>query len=137
MTGRTIALRYVAFAGIAIAANLGVQAVTLALYMGEYSGPIAMLVGTAIGLVVKYLLDKRWIFFARPAGVTKDFGQFFLYSLTGAATTLIFWGIETGFARLSPGGSLRLAGGFVGLTIGYAVKYRLDLHYVFPTRPVR
>ena len=44
-------------------------------WRAEWRGPLALTLaiglGTAVGLVVKYLLDKRWIFFVDAAGVAR------------------------------------------------------------------
>ena len=49
------------FAAIATVANLGVQRLVLSATSGWYIA--ALMSGTLVGLVVKYRLDKRWIFF--------------------------------------------------------------------------
>ena len=52
--GRALALRYVGFAIVATLANLGAQRLVLSFGAGIFA---ALVVGTGIGLVVKYLLD--------------------------------------------------------------------------------
>ena len=47
--------------------------------------------GTLTGLIVKYILDKKYIFFFKVKSVSEDTGRFMLYSLMGVITTLIFW----------------------------------------------
>jgi putative flippase GtrA len=83
---------------------------------------------------VKYVLDKRWIFFDETRGARAQGRQFFMYSLMGVATTAIFWVTETAFwltgARTSRGKS----GAVLGLTIGYVTKYLLDRRFVFRKR---
>ena len=56
-----------------------------------------MLFGTLAGLVLKYLLDKRWIFADRETGAAAHGRKFTLYTLMGVVTTAIFWGTETAF----------------------------------------
>ena len=53
--------------------------------------------GTIVGLVVKYLLDKRWIFADTSTGVKAHSKKFGLYTAMGLITTAIFWGTETAF----------------------------------------
>ena len=125
-----IALRYALFAAIAIAANLLTQAGTLQLYAGPLPLVAAMAAGTAVGLVVKYELDRRLIFYAPDSPLASR--TFVYYATTGLFTTAIFWGVET-LAYLASGKELwaLYSGGFAGLVIGNIVKYRLDKRYVF------
>jgi len=55
---------------------------------------IAILCGIAVGLIVKYFLDKRWIFFDYRRGLKNHIRKFSLYTTGGALTTLIFWATE-------------------------------------------
>jgi len=125
----TIALRYVIFAVIATIANLGTQ--RLVLSGGEGLFIWAVLAGTAVGLVVKYLLDKRWIFFDTSSGTAAHARKFTLYTVMGLLTTAIFWGMETAFWLTWRTDAMRELGAVIGLTIGYVVKYWLDRRYVF------
>ncbi len=88
-------------------------------------------VGTLVGLIIKYLLDKRWIFFDTAQGVKMHGQQFMLYALTGVVTTAIFWGSEIAFWFQFETHVMREVGAVLGLAIGYAVKYRLDQKFVF------
>jgi putative flippase GtrA len=90
--------------------------------------------GTATGLVSKYVLDKFWIFDDRSVQITDNLLKFFLYTLTGALTTSIFWGLETTFALLGDRQSMRYLGAAIGLAIGYFVKFHLDKRFVFRGR---
>lgn len=129
MSGTSIALRYVIFAVIATIANLGTQ--RLVLSGGEGLFIWAVLAGTAVGLVVKYLLDKRWIFFDTSSGTAAHARKFTLYTVMGLLTTAIFWGMETAFWLTWRTDAMRELGAVIGLTIGYVVKYWLDRRYVF------
>jgi putative flippase GtrA len=126
----SIALRYVAFALVATLVNLGSQWGWLALHDGPFRLPAAMAVGTLAGLVTKYLLDKRWIFDDRSTGAGTHARKFSLYTVMGLVTTAIFWGTELLFGAVL-GEDWVLAGGALGLAIGYALKYRLDRRFVF------
>lgn len=130
-TASTIALRYGIFAVIATVANIGAQHLCLLVYAGPWSFPLSLAFGTGVGLVAKYLLDKRWIFGFRTRDTRHDAGTFLLYAGTGVFTTGIFWGAEWLFDALSGTLAGRYAGGVLGLAIGYVVKYRLDRRYVF------
>jgi len=135
MTGWTILTRYAGFAVLAVIANLGVQRVVLwgsdAATVGAARFAGAMLAGTLVGLVVKYLLDKRWIFYDQTTGMRAQGAQFFLYALMGVATTLIFWVTETAFWLIWQTDPAREAGAVLGLTVGYITKYVLDRRFVF------
>jgi putative flippase GtrA len=128
-----ITLLYGLFAGLAIAVNIGSQALMLALYDGSYAIYPAMLFGTFTGLIFKYLLDKQFIFNFRSTSVTEDLSRFSLYSLTGVFTTLLFWVTELSFDLLFASPSARYVGAVIGLSAGYLIKYQLDKRYVFQT----
>jgi len=131
MSPATLALRYAGFAVIATIANLGLQRVVLGWGEGTaiYAGAVAA--GTLIGLVVKYILDKRWIFFDTSTGVRAHGTKFALYTAMGLVTTAIFWGTETAFWLIWGTDLMREAGAVLGLSVGYVTKYLLDRRYVF------
>ena len=131
MSVQPLILRYAAFAVIATLVNLGVQRVVLA--GGDSAGvfALAMVAGTAAGLVVKYALDKRWIFHDRTTGARENGRKFALYTVMGLATTALFWATETAFWLIWQTDRMRELGAVIGLTVGYVVKYRLDRRFVF------
>lgn len=137
--GRALVLRYAAFAVLATLANLGTQRLVLAAEAAPSGAAtataggfaLAVLAGTAVGLVVKYLLDKRWIFADRSTGLGAHAGRFSLYTLTGVGTTLLFWATETAFWLAWQTELAREAGAVLGLALGYTLKYRLDRRFVF------
>lgn len=91
----------------------------------------ALLTGTGVGLTVKYVLDKRWIFADRSTGLRAHGRKFTLYTAAGVLTTAIFWGMETAAWLAWRTQFAREAGALLGLAIGYVVKYRLDRRFVF------
>jgi hypothetical protein len=129
-----IAISYTIFALLATLANICSQDISLRLYGGLYSVVLSVLVGTAIGLGVKYVLDKKYIFQFRAKNAAHDSRTFALYTVMGLITTAIFWGFEFGFDYYFQSKELRFTGGVMGLAIGYYIKYRLDKRYVFVTR---
>ncbi len=132
MRGLSVAMRYAAFAAAATLANLGAQRAALWLYDAEHSLAAAMLFGTLAGLVVKYELDKRYIFYYKIRTRREDLGRFLLYSLMGVFTTLIFWGTELLFDSAFPFfEAARFLGAALGLAAGYTAKYFLDRRFVF------
>ncbi|PJE29168.1 Putative flippase GtrA (transmembrane translocase of bactoprenol-linked glucose) [Pseudooceanicola antarcticus] len=129
-----LAALYTAFAVLAILANLAAQRLVLAL-LGDAGFALAVLVGTGVGLVLKYLLDKRWIFEDRETGARAHSRKFGLYTAMGLVTTAIFWGFETLAWMTWQTDFAREAGAVLGLAIGYVVKYRLDRRFTFRTAP--
>ena len=128
------AVRYVAFAGLAGTGNIAAQWCTVALYTGRHELFLALVNGTLVGLVAKYVLDRRWVFGDQTNSLLGHAGRFSLYSLTGVLTTGLFWAIELAFVALGDAAWLRYAGAVVGLTAGYAAKYHLDRRFVFRAR---
>ena len=126
-----LALTYAFLAVIATAANIGAQDLTIRLYDGAYPVLLSVAVGTGVGLVVKYVLDKRYIFRFRAKNVAHDGWTFVLYTIMGLATTVIFWGFEFGFNAVFQTKEMRYLGGIIGLAIGYLTKYHLDKRFVF------
>lgn len=130
-----LAARYAAFAVIASAANIAAQWLSSMLYAERFEFYVALVNGTLVGLVVKYVLDRRWIFHDRTRTLRGHTARFTLYSLTGVFTTGVFWATEIAFAAMGDAPWLRYAGAAVGLAIGYALKYRLDKRFVFLDTP--
>ena len=130
-------LRYVAFAVVATVINLGLQRAVLAIRSDETGFVLALVLGTVGGLVVKYVLDKRWVFDDRSTGLAQNSRKFGLYAALGLITTAIFWGTETAFWLIWQTHAMREAGAVLGLAIGYVVKYLLDRRYVFDAPPGR
>jgi putative flippase GtrA len=128
-----LAINYAIFALIATAANIGAQDLVTRTYSGAFDIFASVVVGTGVGLFVKYILDKRYIFRFRARNVSHDTQTFALYTVMGLATTVVFWGFELGFHHIFETKEMRYLGGVIGLTIGYLTKYHLDKRYVFRT----
>ncbi len=133
MNRKQLVIRYAAFACLATLANLGAQRLVLDGTGGWYLPALAT--GTGVGLLLKYALDKRWIFYDVTGAVVQETRKFSLYVLTGVGTTAIFWGSETLFWMLGQTQGWREIGALLGLTVGYVIKYNLDDRFVF--RPNR
>ena len=130
-----LATRYATFAAIATGVNIATQYVSSSVYTGSFELFVAMILGTATGLVTKYLLDKRYIFLDRTNLLRDHSVKFILYSATGVITTLIFWGTELAFEAVSDDRNMRYVGAILGLAIGYVTKYHLDRRFVFREEP--
>lgn len=125
---------YVAFAIVATIVNLFTQEITSTLFQYEYEIIISMFTGTLAGLVVKYLLDKKFIFKFETKNQKQDVTTFFFYSLMGVVTTVLFWVTEYTFDLWFETKTMRYVGAVIGLSIGYLTKYYLDKKYVFVER---
>lgn len=126
-----LALLYSLFALIAMAANIGTQMGSFALYDGAHALWVAMAAGTIVGVVLKYWLDQRWIFRYAANGLSAHTRTFSLYTLMAIPTTLLFWFTEWLFDTVGGGAPWRYVGAVIGLSLGYWLKYQLDKRYVF------
>lgn len=126
-----LTITYAAFAIIATFTNIAAQDITIHIYAGVYSIVLSVIVGTAAGLILKYILDKRYIFRFQTRNITHDSKIFILYALMGIITTAIFWFFEFGFNHIFETKQMRYFGGIIGLAIGYIIKYHLDKRFVF------
>src|SRR5208283_921394 len=125
-----IMVRYVLFAIIAGVMNLLTQWMVFGLAPVR---PLAtsILAGTAVGFIVKYFLDKRWIFFAADGGVRQEVHRLFLYGTFSVAMTLVFWAFEISFLAIGGTDLAKYAGAVIGLAIGNFTKYLLDRSFTF------
>jgi len=125
------AIKYILFAIISTLFNLLFQYLSFAFYNDFASLYVAMFFGTLAGLIVKYILDKKFIFYHEVQDKKDDAKKFALYSLMGVFTTIIFWGTEIAFDSLSQNPNAKYIGAVIGLSIGYVIKYFLDKKFVF------
>ena len=125
------AIFYTLFAVVFTAINIGSQMVSIWIYKGPFSVEISILVGTVMGLPLRYFLEKLYIFNFTSKNLVHDGKLFIFYSAMGVITTLIFWGTEYAFHLIYDTDVMRYLGGAVGLSIGFYVKYQLDKRYVF------
>jgi putative flippase GtrA len=125
------AIRYATFALIATATNLFTQEAAMRAYHGPWPRGAALASGTAVGLLVKYLLDSRLIFRARVAGGLEAIARLLRYVLTSVVTTGFFWAVELAFMRFLVSPAAPTIGGAIGLAAGYTLKYFLDSRLVF------
>ena len=130
-TATKIAVLYSLFAVLSTAINIGSQMLSIWIYKGPLSVEISILVGTVMGLPLRYFLEKRYIFNFTSKNLVHDGKLFVFYSAMGVITTLIFWGTEYAFHLIYDTDFMRYLGGAVGLSIGFYVKYQLDKKYVF------
>jgi putative flippase GtrA len=124
-------VKYAVFAAIATGINIAVQRGVAFFIEGPLTIYVSLLFGTIAGLVVKYLLDKRFIFYYRPVSLGDEAIKVFLYLVMSGFATVVFWAVEISFDALFGFDSARYLGAAVGLTLGYSLKYELDRRFVF------
>ncbi|WOE31303.1 MULTISPECIES: GtrA family protein [unclassified Acinetobacter] len=122
---------YICFALIATLFNILAQQISTYIYDGSFYIIYAMLIGTFLGLVIKYILDKTFIFQYKTRNLQHNTRLFILYLIAGILTTFIFFGAELLFYYLFEDKEMRYVGGIIGLMIGYICKYYLDKKFVF------
>lgn len=125
---------YVSFALIATIINLIAQEITSRIFQNQFEIVLSMFTGTLAGLIVKYILDKKYIFNFKAQNHKSDIKTFFFYSLMGVITTTLFWFTEYAFDYWFETKTMRYVGAVIGLSIGYITKYNLDKKYVFVER---
>jgi putative flippase GtrA len=123
-----IPIRYIVFATISTIINLVFQYISFLIYSGDFVLYFAIFNGTLSGLIVKYILDKKFIFYHKPKDKFDDSKKFILYSFMGVFTTIIFVGFEIVFDKLW---NMKYLGAIIGLLLGYIIKYNLDKKFVF------
>ena len=133
-TGANIAVPYTLFAALSTVINICTQMISIKIYKGSYAIELSILLGTATGLPLRYFLEKRYIFAFHSKSIIHDGQLLMLYSFMGIFTTTIFWGGEYAFYLIHNSDTMRYAGGVIGLSIGFYVKYHLDKRFVFVDR---
>jgi len=101
------------------------------MHSGALQLPVSIFLGTAIGLLAKYILDKKYIFQFKTHSTFHNTQLFALYTIMGLVTTMIFWSFEYSFHLIFESKKMRYFGGIIGLAIGYFIKYHLDKRFVF------
>ncbi len=127
----SVLILYIYFSLIAISINIFSQYIVFTILEGDDAIYIAILVGTLLGLITKYILDKIYIFKYKVENLYDYSKNFSMYMFTGIFTTMIFWIFEYSFYILFDNSIAKYIGAIIGLTIGYTVKYVLDKRFVF------
>ena len=82
-TAVRISLFYTLFAVLSTVINIGSQMLSVWAYKGLFSVEISILVGTAAGLPLRYILEKRYIFDFTSKNLAHDGKLFVFYSAIG------------------------------------------------------
>lgn len=132
-------IRYLTFAAIAIALNMLVFSAskwvlehiftdeTFFVYIKYFS----KLVGIASGFVLKYVLDKKYVFDDSSENIKEEAKKIGIYGLFSVFTTLWLFVISESFERLVEMQYEVHIGWLLGLVTGYLIKYYLDKKFVF------
>ena len=131
MKNKELLILYIVFAIIVTITNLSSQRLVLSFLTGNVGYFAALFTGTFIGVVLGYFLDKNWIFKDRVMSSKAVGKQFFLYTMTGAIHTPVFWLIETVFWFIWKTDGMRELGAILGLLVAYTIKYFILRRYVF------
>jgi len=126
-------IRYVLFAVLATLANLLTQEASIRL-APEAPLSFSILMGTAAGFILKFVLDKKWVFDDTYAGHRQELQKIGLYGVFSVLTTLVFWGFEITFWVIWQTDFAKYTGAVLGLAVGYAAKFLLDRSFVFKER---
>ncbi len=126
-----LVFKYSLFALFATFCNLFFQYLSLSFYHGVAALYIAIIIGTFSGLVIKYYLDKKYIFYYVSQNNKAAVQKIIIYGMMGVFTTLIFWSTEITFHHLFKTEYAKYLGALIGLSVGYMSKYHLDKKYVF------
>ena len=134
LPAHAIFVRYVLFAVIAGICNLATQEATIQLLPSATIVP-SVLAGTAIGFIVKYVLDKRYIFLDPRDSHVAEMRKVLIYGFFSVLTTMLFWAVELSAWHIFQTVEAKYAGAVIGLSLGNWIKYLLDKRYVFGVRP--
>jgi hypothetical protein len=126
-----IAVMYALVSALATFANILTQAVVIWIYSDAYAVELSVLAGTAVGFPIKYVLEKKYVFYFKAESIGHDTQLFILYGFMGVFTTAVFWGFEFAFHFFFDTDAMRYLGGAIGLTVGAYIKYHLDQRFVF------
>ena len=131
MKNKELLILYSVFAIIVTITNLSSQRLVLSFLTGNVGYFSALFTGTFIGVVLGYILDKIWIFKDTVMSSRAMGKQFFLYAMSGAIPTPVFWLIESVFWFVWKTDGMRELGAVLGLVIAYTLKYFILRRYVF------
>jgi hypothetical protein len=130
--GAGMVTRYVMFAIVAMLANLATQ--EFVIRISPFALTLSILAGTAAGFILKYILDKWFVFEDGFDGHSREVQKVALYGAFSVGTTFIFWAFEVAFWTIWKTDAAKYTGAVIGLAIGYAAKFALDRAFVFRSR---
>ena len=116
---------YFLFAFLSSIVNLIGQHIFLNYYENLF---LAVVCGSAAGLIFKYSLDSTIVF----EGNRKiNLKTFLTYAFIGACITPIIWIVEVTFLNIFGTVFMRDVGALIGIALAYYIKFEMDKRYVF------
>ena len=116
---------YFLFALLSSIVNLIGQHIYLNYYENLF---LAVIFGSALALVFKYILDSRIIF---DGNRQTNLKTFLSYAFIGACITPIIWIVEVIFLNIFGTVFMRDVGALLGIALAYYIKYEMDKRFVF------
>ncbi len=107
----------------------------MVLLAGAGAYVLALFCGTAMGWIVKYTLDKHYVFKHETHSRVQLAGNMATHASTGVIFTLVFWTIETLFLLFVDIPGAMYLGAIVGLSLSYLLRYQVDRLIVFRSHP--
>ena len=89
---------------------------------------LAVIAGSAAGLVFKYILDSSIVF---DGNKQISLETFLRYAFIGACITQIIWIVEVIFLNIYGTVFMRDVGALLGIALAYYIKYEMDKRFVF------
>ncbi len=89
---------------------------------------LAVIAGSAAGLVFKYILDSSIVF---DGNKQISLETFLRYAFIGACITPIIWIVEVIFLNIYGTVFMRDVGALLGIALAYYIKYEMDKRFVF------
>jgi putative flippase GtrA len=127
---------YLLFAAIAIGVNYAVlnlsdKVLQPILPYDKWRLLLSQVLAIGSGFVVKYILDKFYVFKDAIATKKEEYQKALLYGMMSIITTALYMSISWGFYFLVSPSSAKTTGALIGLLTGYTLKFFLDKKYVF------
>ena len=89
---------------------------------------LAVIAGSASGLIFKYALDSAIVF---ESNRNMDLSTFIRYASIGACITPVIWVVEVTFLNIFGTVFMRDVGALIGIALAYYIKYEMDKRFVF------
>ena len=131
MTTFNLIALYAIVAGVTIALNVLFQRIVFRLYDGPNAIFYAMIGGALVALIVKYFLDRIFIFSVKSGPQASEFLR---YAFTGGLITLVYFIVEHMIWNTFQTEFARDVGIVLGMTAGYGLKFLIDRDFVFRAR---
>ena len=116
---------YFLFAVLVTFINLAGQHIFLNFYENLF---LAVVAGSASGLIIKFALDSKLVF---ESNKDMNLKIFIKYAFIGACITPIIWVVEVTFLNIFGTVFMRDVGAVLGIALAYYIKYEIDKRFIF------